>query len=86
MKRKRNSCVGRRNIRITIYPKTDRSIGRSTGRQKKDKRLVVRPAGFSVAVTAYAGRDTVNHVGKITSKIINQVTGEINKIAQQRID
>ena len=35
---------------------------------------------------AYAGRDTVNQVGKIAPKIINQATGEINKIAQQRID
>ena len=34
----------------------------------------------------YAGRDTVNQVGKIAPKIINQATGEINKIAQQRID
>ena len=35
---------------------------------------------------AYTGRDTVNQVGKVTPKIISQATGEINKIAQQRID
>ena len=35
---------------------------------------------------AYAGRDTVNQVGKIAPKIISQAIGEINKIAQQRID
>ena len=35
---------------------------------------------------AYAGRDTVNQVGKIAPKTINQATGEINKIAQQRMD
>ena len=34
----------------------------------------------------YAGRYTVNQVGKIAPKIINQATGEINRIAQQRID
>ena len=34
----------------------------------------------------YAGRDVVNQVGKIAPNIINQATGEINKIAQQRID
>ena len=34
----------------------------------------------------YAGRNTVNQVGKIAPKIINQATREINKIAQQRID
>ena len=35
---------------------------------------------------AYTGRDTVNQVGKVAPKIISQATGEINKIAQQRID
>ena len=35
---------------------------------------------------AYAGRDTVNQVGKIASKISIQATEEINKIVQDRID
>ena len=35
---------------------------------------------------AYAGRDIVNQAGKIAPKIIDQASGEINKIAQQRID
>ena len=35
---------------------------------------------------AYAGRDTVNQVGKIAPGIINKATADINKIAQQRID
>ena len=35
---------------------------------------------------AYGGRDTVNQVGKIAPDIINKPAGEINKIAQQRID
>ena len=35
---------------------------------------------------AYAGRDTINQVGKIAPEIINQATGQINRIAQQRID
>ena len=35
---------------------------------------------------AYAGRDTVNQVGKIAPGIINKASDEINKIAQQRID
>ena len=34
---------------------------------------------------AYAGRDTVNQVGKIAPGIINKASGEINKIAQQRM-
>ena len=35
---------------------------------------------------AYAGRDTVNQVGKIAPDIINKAAGEINKIAHLRID
>ena len=35
---------------------------------------------------AYARRDTVNQVGKITPGIIKQATGEIDKIAQNRIN
>ena len=35
---------------------------------------------------AYAGRDTINQVGKIAPEIINQATGQINRIAQQGID
>ena len=35
---------------------------------------------------AYTGRDIVNQVSKVTPKMISQATGEINKIAQQRID
>ena len=35
---------------------------------------------------AYAGRDVVNQVGKVTPKLLTQATGEIYKIAQQRID
>ena len=35
---------------------------------------------------AYAGRYTVNQVSKIAPKMISQATGEINKIAEQRIE
>ena len=35
---------------------------------------------------AYAGRDTVNQVGKTAPGIINKATSDINKISQQRID
>ena len=34
----------------------------------------------------YAGRDVINQAGKVAPKIISQAIGEINKIAQQRID
>ena len=34
----------------------------------------------------YAGSDTVNQVGKIAPGIIKQATGEIDKIAQNRIN
>ena len=35
---------------------------------------------------AYAGRDTVNQVGKIAPKIITKATEDVNKIAKDRID
>lgn len=35
---------------------------------------------------AYAGRDTVNQVGKIAPALITQATGQIDKIAQNRIN
>ena len=35
---------------------------------------------------AYAGRDTVNQVGKIAPGLIKQATSEINKIARNRIN
>ena len=35
---------------------------------------------------AYAGRDLVNQVGKVAPEIVNQATGEISKITQERID
>ena len=35
---------------------------------------------------AYAGRDTVNQVGKVAPKIITKATGEINRITKQRIN
>ena len=35
---------------------------------------------------AYAGRDTVNQVGKIAPNIIKNATNNIDKIAKERID
>ena len=35
---------------------------------------------------AYAGRDTVNQVGKIAPGIINKATADIDKIAKHRIN
>ena len=73
------------DIRITIYPKTGARIGKSTG--KKRKMSWRQTGGFLNRYDfAYAGRDTINHVEKIAPEIINKVTSDINKIAQQRID
>ena len=73
------------DIRITIYPKTGARIGKSTG--KKRKMSWRQTGGFlNRHDFAYAGRDTINHVGKIAPGIMNKATSDINKIAQQRID
>ena len=86
MKRKRNSRTGRKNIRITIYLKTGKNAGRTIDRRKKQKSRRQVGGFLNCYDFAYAGRDTVNQVGKVAPKIISQATGEINKIAQQRID
>ena len=51
------------------------------------RRRIVQTGGFLNRYDfAYAGRDVINQAGNIALDIINQATGEINKIAQQRID
>ena len=85
MKQKKKPRGGRRNIQITIYPKTVRGGGKATFRKKRTSR---RQTGGSLNRYdfAYAGRDVINQAGKVAPKIISQAIGEINKIAQQRID
>ena len=74
----------RRNLQITIYPKTGRSNGKATSRKKKSR---LQTGGFLNRYDfAYAGRDVVNQVGKVAHKLITQATAEINKTAQDRID
>ena len=84
MPQKRKPRGGRWNPQITIYPKTGRSVGKNTFRKKKTPR---QAGGFLNRYDfAYTGRDIVNQIGKVAPKMISQTTGEINKIAQQRID
>ena len=74
---------GRRR-QITIYRKTGRSDGKATSKRKKSRRQTGRFLNRNDF--AYAGRDVAYQVGKIAPKMISQATGEINKIAKQRID
>ena len=84
MKQKKKPRGGRRNIQITIYPKTVRGGGKATFRKKRTSRR--QTGGFLNRYDfAYAGRDVINQAGKVAPKIISQAVGEINKIAQQRI-
>ena len=84
-KKKKPTSKRKQNAQIIIYPKTGQSIRKTTLKKKRTEKSQV--GGFLNRYDfAYAGRDTVNQVGKIAPKIINQATGEINKIAQQRID
>ena len=70
---------------ILIYPKTGRNARKATSRKKRISRR--QTGGFHNSYDfAYAGRDVVNQAGKVAPKLISQATGEINKIAQQRID
>ena len=86
MQQKRKPRGRRQNIRITICPKTGLSAGKATSRKKKG--ISRRQSGgfLNRYDFAYTGRDVVNHADKVAPKLISQATGEINKIAQQRID
>ena len=84
MPHKKKSRGRRRNLQITVYPKTGQSSGKTTFRKKRSRRQT--GGSLNRYDFAYTGRDIVNQVGKLTPKMISQATGEINKIAQQRID
>ena len=85
MPKKKNPRGRRRNNQIIIYPKTGRSATKASSRKKMMSRL--QTGGFLNRYDfADAGGDTVNQVSKIAPKMISQATGEINKIAEQRID
>ena len=59
---------------------------RGTGKISGKKRRKQTGGFFSRYDFAYAGRDTVNQVGKIAPNIIKNATNNINKIAKKRID
>ena len=85
MRQKKNRLIRQGDIQITIYPNIAKNVGKSIGNKRKTSRRQM--GGFLNRYDfAYAGRDTVNQVGKIAPGIINIVAGEINKITQQRID
>ena len=86
MKRKRNSRVRRRDVQKTIYGNTGKNAGKLTSKRKKKASRRQTDGFLNRYDFAYAGRGSVNEVGKIAPKVISQATGEINKIAQQRID
>ena len=66
-------------------PKDWLSSGKTTSKRKNTS--CCQTGGFlNRCDFAYAGRDIVNQVGKVTPKLLKQATGEINKIAQQRIN
>ena len=66
----------RRQKKKRVYRKTGNKRGRRTGK----KRSRQRGGLLSRYDFAFAGRDTVNQVGKIAPNIIRQATGEIDKI------
>lgn len=53
--------------------------GKATGKRRKRPRQ--RGGFLNRHDFAYAGRDIVNQLGKIAPDIINQTTGQIDKIA-----
>ena len=73
----------RKGYRSGTYQK--RGTTKSSGKTRKRRRR--QTGGFlSRYDFAYAGRDTVNQVGKIAPGIINKATADIDEIAKQRIN
>ena len=70
MKRRSHQVLKQGNYQITIFPKNEKKTGKSTGRKKQIGRFLNR-YDF-----AYAGRDTVNQVGKIDPGILNKATSD----------
>lgn len=65
-----------------VYLKTGKKRGGRTGKKRRSQ-----IGGFLNRYDfAYVGRETVNQVGKIAPGIIKQATGQIDKIAQDRIN
>ena len=81
--RQNRKSIKRKNVQLVIYPKTGQKHGKTTSRKKKSRQT----GGFLNRYDfAYAGRDTVNQLGKIAPKITTKATSDINKIAKERID
>ena len=82
---KKKPWVRKKDVQIIIFSKTGEKNGKTTS--KKRKTSLRQTGGFLNRYDfEYAGRDVVNQAGKMAPKLINQAKGEINKIAQQRID
>ena len=72
----------RRQKERKVYRKTGKKRGKHTGKKRGHQ-----TGGFLKRYDfAYAGRDLVNQVGKIAPDVIKQATGDIDKIAQSRIN
>lgn len=68
--------------RRKVYRKTGKKRGKRTGKKRSHQ----RGGFFNRYDFAYAGRDVLNQAGKIEPGIVKQATGEIDKIAQNRIN
>ena len=84
--KKKSRLIKHGDIQITIYPRTGTNNGKGTGNKRKMSRRCQVGSFLNWYDFAYAGKDVVNQVGKVAPEIINQGTGEINKITQERID
>ena len=79
-KRKKKKKIG---PQLIISPKNSRNVERTIS--KKRKSSLQKGDFLNRYDFAYAGRDVVNQAGKVAPKIISQATGEIIKIAEDRI-
>ena len=83
MKRK-NPLDKTRRHPDNFYPKTGAKTGRNTGKKRRMSRR--QTGGFLNCYDfAYAGRDTVNQLGKIAPGIINKATSDIKLVNRELI-
>ena len=73
----------KKNTRYRRTTYRTRGTGKNSGKKSRRRQT----GGFLNRYDfAYAGRDTVNQVGKIALGIISKATADINKLAKERID
>ena len=69
--KKKSRLIKHGDIQITIYPRTGTNNEKTTDSKRKMSRHLQESGFLNRCGFAYAGRDVVNQVGKVSPEIIN---------------